>query len=258
VGPLQNDWDDRLAVAEFAMNSAVNASTKATPFMLNYGQQPDTPVVAALRGMNPKVSPFVGKWKEQLAMARKCLTVAKERQKHFADKHRRPAEVYHEGDQVLIHMKHFRLAPGLKLKLAPRFLGPFTITKVVGPQNLSYKVALPPPLHRMHDVFHVSSLKKYVTGATRQPPALAQVDAEEANWVVDHISNARGSGARRQYLVHWMGGGETWEDEAFMQNHRGVIEAYWNSVGKPVPNDGIVSEEQLAKMLEGEHPPRGE
>ena len=258
VGPLQNDWDDRLAVAEFAMNSAVNASTKATPFMLNYGQQPDTPVVAALRGMNPKVSPFVGKWKEQLAMARKCLTVAKERQKHFADKHRRPAEVYHEGDQVLIHMKHFRLAPGLKLKLAPRFLGPFTITKVVGPQNLSYKVALPPPLHRMHDVFHVSSLKKYVTGATRQPPALAQVDAEEANWVVDHISNARGSGARRQYLVHWMGGGETWEDEAFMQNHRGVIEAYWNSVGKPVPNDGIVSEEQLAKMLEGEHPRRGE
>ena len=59
--------------------------------------------------------------------------------------------------------------------------------------------------------------------------------------MVDHISNARGSGAGRQYLVHWMGGGETWEDEAFMQNHRDVIEAYWNSVGKPVPNDGIDS-----------------
>jgi len=45
-------------------------------------------------------------------MARKCLTVAKERQKHFADKHRRPAEVYHEGDQVLIHMKHFMIVNG--------------------------------------------------------------------------------------------------------------------------------------------------
>ena len=41
-----------------------------------------------------------------------------------------------------------------------------------------------------------------------------------------------------------------------MQNHRGMIEAYWNSVGKPVPNDGIVSEEQLGKIPEGEYPPR--
>lgn len=258
VGPLQNDWEERLPVAEFAMNSAVSASTKATPFMLNYGQQPDTPVVAALRGMNPKVSPFVGKWKEQLATATDCLRAAQDRQKRFADKHRRPAEVYNVGDQVLIHMKHFRLAPGLKLKLAPRFLGPFTITKVVGPQNLSYQVALPPPLHRMHTVFHVSSLKKYVAGATRLPPALAQVDAEQANWVVDYVSDARGSGSRRQYLVHWIGGGETWEYEAFMQNHRDKIKSFWLSSGRTEPSDGIVSEEQLAGLLEGVHPPRGE
>ena len=138
-----------------------------------------------------------------------------------------PAEVNHEGDQVLIHIKHSRLAPGLKLKLAPRLLGLFTITKVVGPQSLSYKVALPPPLRRMHAVFHVSSLKTYVTGATRQPPALAQVDAEEANWVVDHISNARRSGARRQYLVHWMDGGESWEDEAIMQAVRNTLDRRW-------------------------------
>ena len=112
-GPFRNGWDDRLAAAKFAMDSALNASTKATPFMLNYVQQPDALVVADFRGMNPKVSPFVGKWKEQIAMARMCLTVAKEQQKYFADKQRRPAEVYHDSDQVLIHMKHFRLAPGL-------------------------------------------------------------------------------------------------------------------------------------------------
>ena len=79
-------------------------------FMLNYGQKAATPVVAALRGMNPKVCHFVGKWKDQLAKAGNCLTMAHERQKHFSDKNPRPTEVYHEGDQVLIHMKHFELA----------------------------------------------------------------------------------------------------------------------------------------------------
>lgn len=258
VGPTQTDWDDKLAVAEFAMNSAVNASTKASPFMLNYGQTPDTPVVAYLRGMNPRVNPFVGKWKEQLETAKKNLLAAQERQKNFADRKRRPADVYNVGDQVLIHMKHFRLAPGLKLKLAPRFLGPFVVTKVIGPKNLSYKVDLPPPLHRMHNVFHVSSLKRYVAGATRTPPALPQVAAEEADWVVDYVSDVRGSGRNRQYLVQWLNGGETWEHEAFMLHHRQAIKSYWDFVGKPVPSDGIVSEEQLIQMLEGKHPPRGE
>ena len=258
VGPLQNDWDERLAVAEFAMNSAVNASTRATPFMLNYGQQPDTPVVAALRGINPRISPFVGKWDEQLALARQSLQAAQERQKHYADKRRRPAEVYSVGDQVLVHMKHFRLAPGLKLKLAPRFLGPFTVSEVIGPQHLSYRVLLPPPLHRMHDVFHVSSLKRYVASVTRAPPAVSQVSGEEANWQVDFVSDTRGSGSRRQYLVHWIGGGATWEYAVFMQPHGKEISEYWKSAGKPVPSDGIVSDEQLVIMLGGEPSVGGE
>lgn len=257
VGPAQTDWDECLAVAEFAMNSAVNASTKASPFMLNYGQTPDTPLVAYLRNMNPRVSPFVGKWEEQLVQAKKCLMAAQDRQKHFADRKRRPAEVYAVGDNVLIHMKHFRLAPGLKLKLAPRFLGPFVITQVVGPKNLSYRVDLPPPLHRMHNVFHVSSLKKYMADTTRTPPALPQVDAKAADWVVDYISDVRGSGSQRQYLVHWVGGGETWEHEAFMLHHREAIQGYWETVGLPVPTDGIVSEKQLAEMLEGKQTPKG-
>lgn len=166
--------------------------------------------------------------------------------------------MYSVGDQVLVHMKHFRLAPGLKLKLAPRFLGPFTVSEVIGPQHLSYRLTLPPPLHRMHNVFHVSSLKRYVAGETRQPPALSQVNAEEANWRVDYVSDTRGNRSRRQYLVHWMGGGATWEYASFMQPHERKISEYWESTGKPVPVDGIVSDEQLVKMLEGEPPVGGE
>ncbi|XP_073152919.1 uncharacterized protein [Henckelia pumila] len=46
-----------------------------------------------------------------------------------------------------------------KGKLAPRFIGPFKILDRVG--ALAYRVALPPNLDGVHNVFHVSMLRKY-------------------------------------------------------------------------------------------------
>ena len=62
---------------------------------------------------------------------------------------------------VLLRVKPKRssLKLGKYKKLAFRYCGPFEIVKRVGEQ--SYKLALPPSLH-VHDVFHVSLLKKYV------------------------------------------------------------------------------------------------
>ncbi|XP_073120865.1 uncharacterized protein [Henckelia pumila] len=49
---------------------------------------------------------------------------------------------------------------GLKRKLSPRFIGPFEILESVG--DLVYIQVLPPYLSSIHDVFHVSLLKRYV------------------------------------------------------------------------------------------------
>ena len=49
---------------------------------------------------------------------------------------------------------------GSKNKLAPRYVGPFEILDRIGP--VAYRLALPPALERMHNVFHVSQLRKYV------------------------------------------------------------------------------------------------
>ncbi|XP_073137245.1 uncharacterized protein [Henckelia pumila] len=48
-----------------------------------------------------------------------------------------------------------------RYKLAPRFIGPFEILDRVG--ALAYRVALPPNLDGVHNVFHVSMLRKYVS-----------------------------------------------------------------------------------------------
>ena len=48
---------------------------------------------------------------------------------------------------------------GKKGKLSPRFIGPFEVLERIGP--VAYRLALPPELAKLHDVFHVSMLRKY-------------------------------------------------------------------------------------------------
>ena len=49
---------------------------------------------------------------------------------------------------------------GRRNKLSPRFIGPFEILQRVG--ECAYRLALPPALSGVHDVFHVSMLRKYI------------------------------------------------------------------------------------------------
>jgi hypothetical protein len=49
---------------------------------------------------------------------------------------------------------------GMKGKLAPCYIRPFPILKKCG--TLTYKLDLPPCLAGVHDIFHVSQLKKYL------------------------------------------------------------------------------------------------
>jgi hypothetical protein len=69
---------------------------------------------------------------------------------------------FSEGDHVFL-----KVTPKLGLrgvfrtkKLCLRYVGPFLILKRIGP--VAYQLALPPVMSGLHDVFHVSQLKKYI------------------------------------------------------------------------------------------------
>jgi hypothetical protein len=66
------------------------------------------------------------------------------------------------GDRVFLKVSPMRrvMQFGKKGKLSPRFVGQFKITQIVG--RLAYRIALPPYLVGMHDLFHVSMLRKYI------------------------------------------------------------------------------------------------
>ena len=238
VGPYQVNWDELLPVAEFAMNNAWNTSVGNTPFMLNYGQHPDTPTIAFLRDRNPAVNKFIGKWSEQLAKAKECLSAAQHRQKASADRHRLAAPAFQEEDLVLLSVKHIRMRKGFSAKLAPRFIGPFKVLQCVGPNKLSYRIELPPALKRMHNVFHVSSLKRYRSDGPYQPPPIPEFIDGELKYEVDWIEATRYEGKRRQYLIHWLGypGEETWEPESALTNCPQKVQEFWEFKGMDCPH----------------------
>ena len=65
------------------------------------------------------------------------------------------------GDKVFLKVSPWRkvLRFGKKGKLSPRFIGPYEVLERIKP--VAYRLALPPELAKLHDVFHVSMLRKY-------------------------------------------------------------------------------------------------
>jgi hypothetical protein len=97
------------------------------------------------------------------------LRVAQTRQRSYADNRRRPLEfeeTNHEYLKVspLRRMRRFKV----KGKLSPRFIGPFRVFRQVG--EMAYQLELLDNLSDVHNVFHVSQLKKYLCVPKEQLP----------------------------------------------------------------------------------------
>ena len=108
---------------------------------------------------------------------RNRMAAARDRQKSYADQRRKPLE-FQVGDKVLLKVSPWKgvIRFGKRSKLNPRYVGPFEITKRIGP--VAYQLNLPDELNGVHNVFHVSNLKKCLSDETLVIP-LDEIQVDE-------------------------------------------------------------------------------
>ena len=97
---------------------------------------------------------------EKVRIIQQRLKAVSDRQRSYANLKRRDIK-YEVGDKVFLKVSPWKkiLRFGRKGKLSPRFIGPYEILERVGP--VAYRLALPLELAKLHDVFHVSMLRRY-------------------------------------------------------------------------------------------------
>jgi hypothetical protein len=219
VSARRDDWDERLAMVEFAYNDSVNASTGFSPFYLNLGRHPRVPwdlERPSAAGSSEAADTFAERMRLVVGSAKANLAAAQERMARQADRHRRDHK-FAVGDLVWLSSAHLQLG-----KLAPKFLGPFPVTDVISPVAL--RLQLPPALASRHPTFHVSLLRPFVPSTFPEPrsspPPPVLPGAGPEYYTVEAIRGQRrhrvGTGRRweAQFLVKWEGYAEsenTWE-----------------------------------------------
>ncbi|RVW89350.1 Transposon Ty3-G Gag-Pol polyprotein [Vitis vinifera] len=160
---LKGNWDDYLPLVEFAYNNSFQASIRMTPFEGLYGRKCRSLVCLDDVGeMKLLGLELVQLTVEKVALIKERLKATQSRQKSYIDNRRQDLE-FEVGDHVFLKVSPMKsvMRFGREEKLSPRFVGPFEILERVG--TLAYKVALPPSLSKIHNVFHISTLRKYVT-----------------------------------------------------------------------------------------------
>ncbi|GKA92561.1 putative reverse transcriptase domain-containing protein [Tanacetum coccineum] len=121
--------DVHLPLVEFSYNNTYHSSVRCAMFEALYGRKCRSPIMWAEVGEGQLIGPeLVQETIEKISQIKDRLKVARDRQKSYADKRRKPLE-FSVGDYVLLKVSPWKGVVRFvkKGKLAPRFVGPFEI-----------------------------------------------------------------------------------------------------------------------------------
>jgi ribonuclease HI len=224
---FKGSWDVHLPLIEFSYNNSYHTSIQCAPFEALYGRKCRSPVCWLEPGERSWIKlPIVQETTDKISVIKERLKAARDRQKSYADKRRKPLE-FEVGDKVFLKVSPWKgtVRFGKRGKLNPRYIGPFEIVQRVGP--VAYKLNLPVELGNIHNTFHVSMLKKCLADvpATVVPIKDVQIDdslniTDEPIEILDRHHKQTRHNKVPLVKVHWSarhGREFTWEREDFMK-----------------------------------------
>lgn len=221
-------WDECLPLAEFSYNNSYQESIKMAPFEALYGRRCRTPLNWSEPGERWYFGvDIVKEAEEKVRLIQANMKAAQSRQKSYADKRRRPL-AFKVEDYVYLKVSPMKgvYRFGVKGKLAPRYIGPFQILQKCG--LVAYRLKLLEQLSAVHDVFHVSQLKKCLQvpdqaidlGEIELEPDLTY--SEYPIQVLDRKDRVTRSRTIKFCKVQWNMHNEdeaTWESEDFLREN---------------------------------------
>jgi hypothetical protein len=166
----QSGWDKRLPYAEFSYNNIYQANLKMSPFQALYGRSYRTPLQWDQPGEKQVFRPdILLEAEKNIKMVRENLKIVQSRQRSYADTRRRELS-FEVGDFVYLKVSPIRGVKRFRVKgkLAPRYIGLYQF--LVRHGEVAYQLSVPENLSAMHNVFHVSQLRKCLRVPEEQLP----------------------------------------------------------------------------------------
>jgi transposase InsO family protein len=171
-------WTSWLPMAELWYNTTFHTALKCTPFQALYGFPPPLLSEFSIPGPSDlEAKDFLSAKQDMLVQLKQNLVQAQSRMKKYADMNRSERQ-FDVGDMVYLKMAPYRLAAfGFRgaIKLHTKYYGPFKILQKVG--TVAYKLLLPATV-KIHDVFHVSQLKKHLGPKAVPSPDLPLINPD--------------------------------------------------------------------------------
>ena len=169
------DWDEKVALVEFALNSSISASTGITPFHLAFGF---TPRAIAEdydwlndQDLSSESHQLLATIQDSLTKAKVALHQSQQQQAEQYNRHRKEAPSYAVGDLVLLSSDgiHWPSLINSPSESVPNYFGPLEVTAIDSNRDnltLKFPYKLAP---RFLPTFHVSVVKPYVSRLTKFP-----------------------------------------------------------------------------------------